>query len=283
MSGRRVCLVRDQLHGEHQRRRVRQRHRRSLQRNRQHLRRRLPGQQLHLPRRGGRLRRGGNLHRIVQHVSGGRLRLGRNNLYGIHQHRCMRQRRGRSLQRVEQHMCRRVSGQYLHLPRLGGPMRRGGDLHRIVERLPAGRVRLVGDHLHGRRQRRRVRQGRVRPLQRVEQRLRRRLSDGDVRVPRHDGSVRRRGVLHRIVEHLPGGRVRLVRDDVHGGRQRRRVRQRHGRSLQRNRQHLRRRLSGEFVHLPRLRRCVRRGRIMHRDVGRMPGGRVRLVGDELHG
>ena len=283
MPGERVRLVRDQLHGRHQRRPVRQRRGRSLQWVEQHLCRRLSGEQFHLPRRGGFVRRRGNLLRIVEHLPCGRVRVVRDELHGSDQHRRLRQRRRRPLQWVEQHVYRRLSGEQLHLPWCGGYVRRGGDLHRILERMPGGRVRLVRDHVHGRHQHRRVRQRRGRSLQRFEQHVYRRLSGEQLHLPRLGGFVRRGGNLHRIVERMPGGCVRLVRDRLHGQLAGRRLRQQHGRPLQWHEQHLRRCVSAGHLHLSRLGGFVRRGRNVHGDVGRMPHGRVRLVRDQLHG
>src|SRR5207244_1692906 len=193
-------------------------------------------------------------------VPGGRLRLGVDQLHGRLAERRVRQRRGRSLLGHQQLVRGRLPDGQLHVPGLGGPVRRGGDLHGDVGRVPGGRLRLRVDQLHGRLAGRRVRQGRGRSLLGDQQLVRGRLPNGQLHVPGHSGPVRRGGDVHGDVGRVPGGRVRVIVDPLHGRLAERRVRQRRRRSLHGERQRVRGRLPGGGVHVPGRRRPVRRGR-----------------------
>src|SRR5439155_16812551 len=101
---------------------------------------RLPGGQLHVPALSGPVRRGGDLHGDVGRVPGGRLRIGVDRLYGRLAGRRVRQGRGRSLLGDQQRVRGRLPGGQLHVPDLGGPVRRSGDLHGDVGRVTGGRA-----------------------------------------------------------------------------------------------------------------------------------------------
>src|SRR5207247_10641492 len=90
----------------------------------------------------------------------------------------------------------RVRGGEHGVPGLGGPVRRGGDLHGDGGRVPGGRLRIGVDQLHGRFAGRRVRQGRGRSLHGDQQLVRGRLPGGQLHVPGRGGRVRRSGDLH---------------------------------------------------------------------------------------
>ena len=273
----------DGVHRHRERRRVRRRRGRSLQRRRQHVRRCLQGQHQRLPPGHGSMRRSRKLHGRRKRLPGGCVRPRHGELHGQLARRRVRRRPSRSLLRHRRHVRRCLSIFGLRVSSLGGSMRRRRDLHRIVGRVPGRRVRDGGNALHGYRQRRRVRRRPGRPLLRNRQLLRRRLSGGRLRMPRVRGAVRRRGNLHRIVEQLPGGRVRARDDSVHRQHPGRRVRQRRGRSLHGNRQQLCRRLSGGRLRVPPVRGPVRRRRDVRRLVEHLPGRRRRHLGHELRG
>src|SRR5207249_10094647 len=118
----------------------------------------------------------------------------------------------------------RLPGGQLHVPDLGGPVRRGGDLHGDVGRVPGGRVRIGVDQLHGRLAGRRVRQRRGRSLHGDQQLVRGRLPGGQRHVPGLGGPVRRGGGVHGDGGRVPGGRLRIGDDRVHGRVAERRVR-----------------------------------------------------------
>src|SRR5207247_4130006 len=82
---------------------------------------------------------------------------------------------------------------------------------------------------------------------------------------------------------VPGGRVRVIVDPLHGRLAERRVRRQRRRSLHGERQRVRGRLPGGGLHVPGLGGPVRRGGDVPGDVGRVPGGRVRVGVDALHG
>src|SRR5439155_491207 len=164
VSGGRLQVDEHALHGRVAGRRVRRRHGRSLRGDERRVRGRLQGGDLHVPGRGGRVRRGGDLHGDRGHVSRGRLRAGGDALHGRVAGRRVRQRRGRSLRGDERRLRGYLPGGDLHVPGLGGPVRRGGDLHGDVGRVPGGRLRVGGDQLHGRVAERRVRRQRGRSL-----------------------------------------------------------------------------------------------------------------------
>src|SRR5439155_1610214 len=110
----------------------------------------------------------------------------------------------------------RLPGRQLHVPELRGPVRRGGDLHGDGGRVPGGRLRIGVDQLHGRLAERRVRQRRGRPLHGDRQRVRGRLPGGQLHVPELRGPVRRGGDLHGDGGRVPGGRLRIGVDELHG-------------------------------------------------------------------
>src|SRR5207253_4748802 len=78
-------------------------------------------------------------------------------------------------------------------------------------------------------------------------------------------------------------RVCVIVDPLHGRLAERRVRRQCGRSLHGERQRVRGRLPGGGLHVPGLGGPVRRGGDVPGDVGRVPGGRVRVIVDPLHG
>src|SRR5207247_1626233 len=176
-----------------------------------------------------------------------------------------------------------LQGGQRDLPGLGGRARLSRDLHGDVGRVPGGRLRIGVDQLHGRLAGRRVRQRRGRSLHGDQQLVRGRLPGGQLHVPGRGGRVRRCGDLHGDGGRVPGGRLRIGVDQLHGRLAERRVRQRRGRSLHGNQQRVRGRLPGRQLHVPELRGPVRRGGDLHGHVGRVPGGRVRVIVDQLYG
>src|SRR3989475_10714438 len=82
---------------------------------------------------------------------------------------------------------------------------------------------------------------------------------------------------------MPGGRVCVIVDPLHGRLAERRVRRQRGRSLHGERQRVRGRLPGGGLHVPGLGGPVRRGGDVPGDVGRVPGGRVCVIVDPLQG
>src|SRR5207249_3522086 len=162
----------------------------------------------------------------------------------------------------------------LHVPGLGGPVRRGGDLHGDVGRVPGGRLRLRVDQLYGRLAGRRVRQRRGRSLHGNRQRVRGCLPGRQLHVPELRGPVRRGGDLYGGVGRVPGGRLRLRVDQLYGRLAERRVRQRRGRPLHGDPQRACATLFRSQLHVPGLGGPVRRGGDLHGDVGRVPGGRL---------
>src|SRR5439155_22577916 len=86
--------------------------------------------------------------------------LGGDQLYVCRAERRLRQRRGRLPYAALFRFRGRLPGRQLHVPGLRGPVRRGGDLHGDVGRVPGGRLRIGGDQLYGRLAERRVRQRR---------------------------------------------------------------------------------------------------------------------------
>src|SRR5439155_21488291 len=145
------------------------------------------------------------------------------------------------------------------MPGLGGRVRRGGDLHGDGGRVPGGRLRLRVDQLYGRLAERRVRQRRGRPLHGDRQRVRGRLPGGQLHVPAFSGPVRRGGDLHGDGGRVPGGRLRIGVDQLHGHLAGRRVRQRRGRPLHGDQQLVRGRLPGGDRNGPGQGGRVRRG------------------------
>src|SRR5207249_5892335 len=264
-------------------RRVRRQRRRSLHGERQRVRARLPGGGLHVPGLGGPVRRGGDLLGDVGRVPGGRVRVIVDPLHGRLAERRVRRQRRRSLHGERQRVRGRLPGGGLHVPGLGGPVRRGGDVPGELGRVAGGRVRVIVDPLHGRLAERRVRRQRRRSLHGERQRVRGRLPNGQLHVPGLGGPVRRGGDLHGNVGRVPGGRLRIRVDQLYGRLAGRRVRQRRGRSLLGDQQRVRGRLPGGQLHVPGLGGPVRRGGDLHGDVGRVPGGRVRGGGDQLYG
>ena len=255
-----------------------QRHGRPLQRNRQHLRRRVPGEQLHVPRLGRSVRRGGDLHGIVRDVPDGRVRIVGHDLHGNLAGR--RLRHDRPLQRHRQHLRRRVPAEQLHLSRLGRSVRRRGDLHGIVGRLPGGRVRVVGDDLHGDVAGRRAA---TRPITAAAP-----PTPASTSFQPSSFTCRDSAGQCDVAETCTGSSG-ICPTDVFASSATTCTGTSQGgvcdsdRPLQRDRQHLRRRVPGEQLHVPRLGRPVRRRGDVHRIVGHLPGGRLRVVGDDLHG
>src|SRR5438132_1423424 len=283
VPGGRLRLCVDQLYGRLAGRRVRQRPGRSLLGDQQLVRGRLPNGQLHVPGLSGPVRRGGDLHGDVGRVCGEWLRLRVDQLYGRLAGRRVRQRRGRSLHGDRQLVRGRLPNGQLHVPGLGGPVRRGGDLHGDVGRVPGGRLRIGGDQLYGRLAGRRVRQRRGRSLHGDQRRVRGRLPGGQLHMPGLSGPVRRGGDLHGDVGRVPGGRLRIGVDQLYGRLAGRRVRQGHRRSLLGDQQLVRGRLPGGQLHVPGLSGPVRRDGDLHGDVGRVPGGRLRIGVNQLYG
>src|SRR2546427_4435405 len=221
MPGGRVCVIVDPLHGRLAERRVRRQRGRSLHGERQRVRGRLPGGGLHVPGLGGAVRRGGDVLGDLGRVPGGRVRVIVDPLHGRLAERRVRRQRRRSLHGERQRVRRRLPGGGLHVPGLGGPVRRGGDLPGDVGRVPGGRVRVIVDPLHGRLAGRRVRRQRRRSLHGERQRVRGRLPGGGLHVPGLGGPVRRGGDLLGDLGRVPGGRVGVVdgpRVGVRGGR-----------------------------------------------------------------
>src|SRR2546427_5825421 len=142
--------------------------------------------------------------------------------------------------------------------------------------MPGGRVCVIVDPLHGRLAERRVRRQRGRSLHGERQRVRGRLQGGGFHVRGRGGSVRRGGGVLGDVGRVPGGRVRVIVDPLHGRLAERRVRRQRRRSLHGDRQRVRGRLPGGGLHVPGLGGPVRRGGDLHGDVGRVPGERVRI-------
>src|SRR5205814_2376746 len=161
-----------------------------------------------------------------------------------------RRQRRRSLHGERQRVRGRLPGGGLHVPGLGGPVRRGGDVPGDVGRVPGGRVCVIVDPLHGRLAERRVRRQRRRSLHGDQQRVRGRLPGGQLHVPGLGGPVRRGGDLHGDVGRVPGERVRIRVDHLYGHLAERRVRRQHGRSLHGNQQRVRGRLPGGQRHMP---------------------------------
>src|SRR5207244_8944979 len=123
------------------------------------------------------------VHGDVGRVPGGRLRIEGDQLYGRLAGRRVRQRRGRSLHGDQRLVRGRLPERQLHVPGLSGSVRRGGDLHGDVGRVPGGRLRLGADQLYGRLAGRRVRQRPGRSLLGDQQRVRGRLPGGRLDVP----------------------------------------------------------------------------------------------------
>ena len=218
MSGGRIRFQRNNVYRDIAERRVRWD--RSLQRHGQLVRRRVPAQQLHVPRLRRPVRRCGNMHGIVGHVSHGRLRLERNDVHGSVTKRPVRY--DGSLQRHRKHSRRRVPAEQLHVSRIRGPVRRGRDVYGIVGHMPHGRLRFQRDNLHGSVTKRPVRYDGS--LQRHRKHLRRRVPAEQLHVSRIRGSVRRRRNMHGVVGCLSGGCVCLDRNHVHRDVARRSVR-----------------------------------------------------------
>src|SRR5207237_174329 len=227
--GGRVRVIVDPLHGRLAERRVRRQRRRSLYGERQRVRGRLPGGGLHVPGLGGPVRRGGDVPGDVGRVPGGRVRVIVDPLHGRLAERRVRRQRRRSLHGGRQRVRGRLPGGGLHVPGLGGPVRRGGDLPGDVGRVPGGRVRAIVDPLHGRLAERRVRRQRRRSLHGERQRVRGRLPRGGLPVPGLGGPVRRGGDRQGVVGGETGGRVGGSVDQLQGrleGRRGRRTRRR---------------------------------------------------------
>src|SRR5947199_213854 len=283
VPGGRVRVIVDPLHGRLAGRRVRRQRRRSLHGERQRVRGRLPGDALQVSGLGGPVRRGGDLPGDVGRVPGGRVRVIVDPLHGRLAGRRVRRQRRRSLHGERQRVRGRLPGDALQVSGLGGPVRRGGDLPGDVGRVPGGRVRVIVDPLHGRLAGRRVRRQRRRSLHGERQRVRGRLPGDALQVSGLGGPVRRGGGRPVDLGRVPGGRVRVIVDPLHGRLAGRRVRRQRRRSLHGERQRVRGRLPGGGLHVPGLGGPVRRGGDVPGDVGRVPGGRVRVVVDPLHG
>src|SRR5207253_3032666 len=171
----RVCVIVDPLHGRLAERRVRRQCGRSLHGERQRVRGRLPGGGLHVPGLGGPVRRGGDVSGDVGRVPGGRVCVIVDPLHGRLAERRVRRQRGRSLHGERQRVRGRLPGGGLHLPGLGGPVRRGGDVSGNVGRVPGGRVRVIAHHVAVPIAERRVRRQCGRSLHGERQRVRGRL------------------------------------------------------------------------------------------------------------
>ncbi len=137
----------------------------------------------------------------------------------------------------------------------------GGALHRIVGRLPGGRGRAGDDACSGAHNSGACDNDAADHCSRdhharASTSSRRRPS----RAERTPASATLAETLHRIVGHLPGGRLRAGDDALRGSFEQRRLRQRRGRSLFRDHHGLRRCLPGVDLHVPRRHRPVRRWR-----------------------
>ena len=139
-----------------------------------------------MPRIGRSVRRCGELHRLEQGVSVGR-----------------------------------IPGFDHHMSSLDGSVRRGRQLHRQQRRVPDGWQAAGDDALRRDLERRRLRRHRL--LQRLRY-VRRRLSIGHHNVPSFGGSVRRRRKLHGFIGCLPGERLPALDDNLRRHLERRRLR-----------------------------------------------------------
>ena len=143
-------------------------------------------------------------------------------------------------------------------------------------------VCAAGDELHGIVEWRRVRQRCGRPLFRNREHLRRRIPTRYDHMSRRCRPVRRGGVVYGIVRRLSGRHICAGDDELHGVVERRRVRQRCGRPLFRNREFMRGRFPAGGLHVPRAEWSMRCRGDVYGNVGRMSGGCLRPRDHDLH-